>query len=115
MTDYAVTIEFKNTISLEKDGNKLNQSQKMGQNYIYRLINPDYTLHDDEVGGDTIQKGGINIGGVMFLTSTVIFSKTVTSDNDNYFTVMRFIYDNGNLVVCLIIMVDVQQKNNTIH
>ena len=77
---------------------------------MHLLIHPDYTVHTDELGGDTSRKGGDHIGGMNFITSTNKIPKTVTARNNNHFTVMFFTAGNGKPVMCIFVIIDV--RNN---
>jgi len=111
MTEAGVAVELEEPIWVDKDGNEVNQqSQAVGRKITHRIIHPDYTLHADEVGGDTSQKGDGHVGGVKFLTAPDTIPTTGTADNDNHFTTMCFTAGNGKPVMCVVIMTGVQQK-----
>mmetsp|Transcript_15650 Transcript_15650/g.28451 ORF Transcript_15650/g.28451 Transcript_15650/m.28451 type:complete len:158 (+) Transcript_15650:1051-1524(+) len=99
MTEAGVAVELEEPIWVDKDGNEVNQqSQAVGRKITHRIIHPDYTLHADEVGGDTSQKGDGHVGGVKFLTAPDTIPTTGTADNDNHFTTMCFTAGNGKHV-----------------
>ena len=63
-------IELENPICLDKYGNGVVQIQSVGLKCMHRLINPNYTIHVNEVGGNPRQKGGGHIGVVKFINPT---------------------------------------------
>eukprot|EP00978_Attheya_sp_CCMP212_P026409 scaffold86813_cov51-Attheya_sp.AAC.1 len=113
MAEAGVAMELDEPVWVDKDGNGVKQGQAMGRKNTHRLIHPDYTLHVDEVGGDTSQKGDDHDGGVKFLTAPDTIPTTGTADNANHFTTMCFAAGDGKPVMCVVIMTGVQQK--TVH
>ena len=111
MAEAGEYIELENPISLDKYGNGVVQIQSVGLKFMHRLIHPKFTIHVNEVGGDTRQKGDGHIGGVNFITSPLKKLTTRTADNNNNFTVMCSTYYNGKPVICLIVVIFVQKKS----
>ena len=69
MAEAGEYIELENPICLDKYGNGVVQIQSVGLKCMHRLIHPKFTIHVNEVGGDTRQKGDGHIGGLKFITS----------------------------------------------
>ena len=68
--------------------NFFDQTQSEGQKNMHHLIQPDYTLQSDEVGGNTNQEGDDHICGMKFMTALDKIPTTGTADINNQFTVM---------------------------
>ena len=76
------------------------------------LIHSNFNIHDNEVGGDKIQKVDGNTGGVKIRIEMYTIPTKVTANNDNKSSVMLFRDENGKPVMSIIIMKVVQQKTD---
>ena len=67
---------LENPIWFYKDGNKIYKIHAVGRKIIHHLINPEYNIHVNEVGGNTSKNDVSHIGSMKFITAPDIIKKT---------------------------------------
>jgi len=104
MVDSGIAIELDTPLWKDAYGHNCEKQFAYRFKVTYDIVDPDYFLMADEVGGNLNQKGDGHVGGTRLICERGTVLKKVTSNTEKHFTILGFTTVNGEPVMCCVII-----------
>ena len=98
--DVGVAIEREFPVWMYRNGNIVDEDKEFGCKVTHDIIRPDHIIVMDEVGGNTSQKGYVQIGGELMLCETGKTPQRKISVKSKHYTCLGLTALSGEPVMC---------------
>ncbi len=88
---------------MKQKGKVVEECNKFGKDVDPRLTHPEYFFFADETRYNTLMKKDVHVAGTRYISEQVTQEKHMKSTSKGQFTVLFFIYANGQSFCCIVI------------